>query len=251
METIKLYYQDAFLRRFDATVLDCAADKKAWRVVLDRTAFYPEGGGQGADHGTLGGVNVRDVHEADGVIYHTCDKPLPVGETVTGEIDWQRRFDHMQQHSGEHIVSGMLCSTYHCDNTGFHMGADTVTIDYNADIHLGGRAGDRAPGQPLHLGESPHRHPLSRAGGVGRPALPQQKGAGRAPCASPTFPGADMLRLLRHPRGDQRSGGTGEVHRLAEVPGRRAAGGAVRTAGAGLSGAELAAEQRYRVASCR
>lgn len=134
METIKLYYQDAFLRRFDATVLDCAADKKAWRVVLDRTAFYPEGGGQGADHGTLGGVNVRDVHETDGVIYHTCDKPLPVGETVTGEIDWQRRFDHMQQHSGEHIVSGMLCSTYHCDNTGFHMGADTVTIDYNADI---------------------------------------------------------------------------------------------------------------------
>ena len=134
METIKLYYQDAFLRRFDATVLDCAADKKAWRVVLDRTAFYPEGGGQGADHGTLGGVNVRDVHEADGVIYHTCDKPLPVGETVTGQIDWQRRFDHMQQHSGEHIVSGMLCSTYHCDNTGFHLGADTVTIDYNADI---------------------------------------------------------------------------------------------------------------------
>ena len=116
METIKLYYQDAFLRRFDATVLDCAADKKAWRVVLDRTAFYPEGGGQGADHGTLGGVNVRDVHEADGVIYHTCDKPLAVGETVTGEIDWERRFDHMQQHSGEHIVSGMLCGTYHCDN---------------------------------------------------------------------------------------------------------------------------------------
>ena len=134
METIKLYYQDAFLRRFDATVLDCAADKKAWRVVLDRTAFYPEGGGQGADHGTLGGVNVRDVHEADGVIYHTCDKPLPVGETVTGEIDWQRRFDHMQQHSGEHIISGLLCSTFHCDNVGFHMGADVVTIDYNAPI---------------------------------------------------------------------------------------------------------------------
>ena len=134
METIKLYYQDAFLRRFDATVLDCAADKKAWRVVLDRTAFYPEGGGQGADHGTLGGVNVLDVHEKDGVIYHTCDGPLTVGGTVTGQIDWQRRFDHMQQHSGEHIVSGMLCSTYHCDNTGFHLGADTVTIDYNADI---------------------------------------------------------------------------------------------------------------------
>ena len=134
METIKLYYQDAFLRQFDAAVLDCAADKKAWQVVLDRTAFYPEGGGQGADHGTLGGDNVLDVHEKDGVIYHTCDGPLTVGGTVTGQIDWQRRFDHMQQHSGEHIVSGMLCSTYHCDNTGFHLGADTVTIDYNADI---------------------------------------------------------------------------------------------------------------------
>ena len=134
METIKLYYQDTFLRQFDAAVLDCAADKKAWQVVLDRTAFYPEGGGQGADHGTLGGVNVLDVHEKDGVIYHTCDGPLTVGGTVTGQIDWQRRFDHMQQHSGEHIVSGMLCSTYHCDNTGFHLGADTVTIDYNADI---------------------------------------------------------------------------------------------------------------------
>ena len=134
METIKLYYQDAFLRRFDAAVLDCVPDKKRWLVTLDRTAFYPEGGGQGADQGTLGGVNVLDVHEKDGVIYHTCDGPLTAGETVAGQIDWDRRFDHMQQHSGEHIVSGMLCSTYHCDNTGFHMGADTVTIDYNADI---------------------------------------------------------------------------------------------------------------------
>ena len=134
METIKLYYQDAFMRQFDATVLACTADKKEWDVVLDRTAFYPEGGGQAADHGTLGGVNVRDVHERDGVIHHTCDKPLTVGEIVCGEIDWARRFDHMQQHSGEHIVSGMLCSTYHCDNTGFHMGADVVTIDYNTDI---------------------------------------------------------------------------------------------------------------------
>lgn len=134
MDTVKLYYENAYTQDFTAVVQSCEAVKNGFAVTLDRTAFYPEGGGQGADHGTLGGVNVRDVHETDGVIYHTCDKPLPVGETVTGEIDWQRRFDHMQQHSGEHIVSGMLCSTYHCDNTGFHMGADTVTIDYNADI---------------------------------------------------------------------------------------------------------------------
>ena len=134
METVKLYYQDAFLRTFDAVVTDCVPDKKHWLVTLDRTAFYPEGGGQGADHGTLGDAQVLDVHEKEGVIRHTCDKPLTVGATVSGVIDWARRFDHMQQHSGEHIVSGMLCSAYHCDNVGFHLGADVVTIDYNADI---------------------------------------------------------------------------------------------------------------------
>ena len=75
-----------------------------------------------------------DVHEKDGVITHLCDRALPVGAEISGHIDWTRRFDHMQQHSGEHIVSGMLCSAFHCDNVGFHMGADVVTIDYNADI---------------------------------------------------------------------------------------------------------------------
>ncbi len=134
METVKLYYNDAYLRDFDATVLSCEAGKQGWLVTLDRTAFYPEGGGQPADHGTLGGVTVSDVHEKHGVVQHTCSGPLEVGTTVHGEIDWQRRFDHMQQHSGEHIVSGMLCETFHCDNVGFHMGADTVTIDYNAEI---------------------------------------------------------------------------------------------------------------------
>ena len=134
METIKLYYEDAFVRQFDAAVTSCEEGKNGWAVVLDGTAFYPEGGGQPADHGTLGGVNVLDVHEKNGIITHTCDGPLTVGETVRGAIDWARRFDHMQQHSGEHIVSGMLCSTFHCDNVGFHLGADTVIIDYNADI---------------------------------------------------------------------------------------------------------------------
>ena len=134
METKKLYYDDAFLREFDACVLSCEAEKKNFAVVLDQTAFYPEGGGQPADFGTLGSARVLDVHEKDGVIVHTCDKPLTVGETVHGELDWARRFDHMQQHSGEHIVSGMLCAAYHCDNVGFHMGAESVIIDYNAEI---------------------------------------------------------------------------------------------------------------------
>ena len=134
METDKLYYADAFLKEFTATVLTCEPGEAGYLVTLDRTAFYPEGGGQPADHGTLSGVPVTDVHEKDGVIVHTVENAVEIGETVTGCIDWARRFDHMQQHSGEHILSGILCRDYHCDNVGFHLGADTVTIDYNTDI---------------------------------------------------------------------------------------------------------------------
>ena len=134
METVKLYYEDAFLKRFTGRVETCREHKGQYLVVLDRTAFYPEGGGQPADHGTLGPARVLDVHEREGQIVHTCDRPLPEGETVEGTLDWARRFDHMQQHSGEHIVSGMLCETFHCDNVGFHMGESVVTIDYNAPL---------------------------------------------------------------------------------------------------------------------
>ena len=134
METEKLYYTDPFLTTFTAKVLSCEAGKGGYLVTLDRTAFYPEGGGQPADHGTLGGIAVTDVHEKDGVVIHTVEKAVEIGENVTGSIDWARRFDHMQQHSGEHILSCILCHNYHCDNVGFHLGADTVTIDYNTDI---------------------------------------------------------------------------------------------------------------------
>lgn len=135
METEKLYYHDAYLRAFDARVTDCRPGRDGqYLITLDRTAFYPEGGGQPADWGRLGPVRVLDVHEKQGEILHSCDGPLTPGDSVHGEIDWPRRFDHMQQHSGEHIVSGMLCAAFHCDNVGFHMGADSVTIDYNAEI---------------------------------------------------------------------------------------------------------------------
>ena len=138
METQKLYYDDPFLREFPAEVLSCEPAGEVWKVVLDQTAFYPEGGGQPADHGILktpaGEVPVTDVHERDGAVVHTCAAPVEPGAVVTGVLDWARRFDHMQQHSGEHIISGILCHLYHCDNVGFHLGAETVTIDYNADI---------------------------------------------------------------------------------------------------------------------
>ena len=134
METEKLYYADPFLKEFTATVLDCQAGKNGYTVTLDRTAFYPEGGGQPADHGTLDGAAVTDVHEKNGVIFHNVDRAVEIGKTVSGFIDWARRFDHMQQHSGEHICSGLICGRYGCDNVGFHMGTDIVTIDFNADI---------------------------------------------------------------------------------------------------------------------
>ena len=134
MDTVKLYYENAYTQDFTAVVQSCEAVKNGFAVTLDRTAFYPEGGGQPADHGTLGEARVLDVHEKNGVVTHLCDRALSVGAEVNGRIDWARRFDHMQQHSGEHIISGLLCSTFHCDNVGFHMGADVVTIDYNAPI---------------------------------------------------------------------------------------------------------------------
>ena len=134
MATEKLYYADPFLKEFTATVLTCEAAKTGYLVTLDRTAFYPEGGGQPSDHGTMNGLAVTDVHEKYGVVFHTVEGKVETGETVSCSIDWERRFDHMQQHSGEHILSGILCADYRCDNVGFHMGADTVTIDYNTDI---------------------------------------------------------------------------------------------------------------------
>ena len=134
METEKLYYQDPYRTAFTAVVRTCQPCKDGFSVTLDRTAFYPEGGGQPADRGMLDGAAVTDVQERDGVIFHTLQKEVEIGKTVTGEIDWVRRFDHTQQHSGEHILSGILCRDYHCDNVGFHMGADVVTIDYNVPI---------------------------------------------------------------------------------------------------------------------
>lgn len=136
METQKLFYTDPFLAEFTAVVLSCDQSRDGWTVTLDRTAFYPEGGGQPADHGDLDGVQVTDVRDKGGVVSHLCSGPLPVGKTVAGRIDFQRRFDFMQQHSGEHIVSGILCGKYRCDNVGFHIGRDLVTIDFNAELTM-------------------------------------------------------------------------------------------------------------------
>ena len=132
--TEKLYYQNSHLFAFDAVVLDCREEKKGYSVVLDRTAFFPEGGGQLADTGTLGGVRVTDVHERGEEIRHYTDAPVTVGETVHGELDTEQRLRRMQNHSGEHILSGLVHNAYGYDNVGFHMGADCMTIDFSGEL---------------------------------------------------------------------------------------------------------------------
>ncbi|MDO5590731.1 MAG: alanine--tRNA ligase-related protein [Lachnospiraceae bacterium] len=134
METEKLFYEDSHLQEFDATVLSCEVYKEQYKVVLDRTAFFPEGGGQYADTGMLGDVKVLDVHEKEGVIYHTTEQPLEEGSTVKGKINWTERFEKMQQHTGEHIVSGLLHEKYGYNNVGFHLASDYCTMDFDGSL---------------------------------------------------------------------------------------------------------------------
>ncbi len=133
MPTEKLYYKDCHLKSFPATVLSCEQAEKGWLVTLSATAFYPEGGGQACDLGTLGSANVLDVREKGEEILHLCDAPLNVGETVEGAVDWARRFDLMQQHTGEHIVSGLLHAKFGCHNVGFHIGAEMMEVDFDCN----------------------------------------------------------------------------------------------------------------------
>ena len=134
METRKLYYEDCHQKTFIATVLDCQKTEKGFAIILDATAFYPEGGGQACDLGCLGEARVLDVREDGQKIVHLCDRDLPVGSAVKGEIDWDRRFDLMQQHTGEHIISGIIHEMFGAHNVGFHMGAEMITIDFDIPI---------------------------------------------------------------------------------------------------------------------
>lgn len=134
METEKLYDKDPAARRFTAQVLSCQAKDTAWEITLDRTAFYPEGGGQSWDLGTLGGGNILSVREQNGEILHLCDRPLAAGQVVSGEIDWPRRQENCQQHSGEHIFSGLVARRFGYHNVGFHMGKAAMQIDFDGPI---------------------------------------------------------------------------------------------------------------------
>lgn len=144
----ELYYEDVHQTEFEATVTECIYDPKnqIYKVVLDQTAFFPEEGGQSADKGTLSfspsntspkvTLPLLDAHKKEQVIYHYVKEEIPVGTLVTGKVDWEQRFDFMQQHTGEHIVSGLIHAACGYDNVGFHLGLQEVTLDFNGTLTL-------------------------------------------------------------------------------------------------------------------
>ena len=134
MKTERLYYSDSYIKEFNALVVSCEKIEKGYRAVLDKTAFFPEGGGQQADTGFIGDAMVTDVQEAEDVIYHYVDKELAATTEYLCKIDWEQRFLRMQSHSGEHIVSGVVHSLYGYDNVGFHMEEDYVTVDFSGEL---------------------------------------------------------------------------------------------------------------------
>lgn len=137
--TERLYYADVYCREFLATVTDCREGKHGYEITLDRSAFYPEGGGQPGDRGVLITMEqelvvISDTHEKHGEVVHYADRPLEPGTAVAGKIDWAYRFDLMQNHSGEHIVSGLVHEKFGFENVGFHMSADRMTVDFSGEF---------------------------------------------------------------------------------------------------------------------
>ena len=132
--TEKLYYKDGYMKEFTAEVISCEREKKGYRVVLDRTAFFPEGGGQFGDIGWIDDVRVLDTQEKEGIISHMTEAPFEVGAHVTGKLDFAERFSRMQQHTGEHIMSGIVHRLHGYDNVGFHLGAEVTTLDFNGEL---------------------------------------------------------------------------------------------------------------------
>lgn len=132
MQTIKLYDIDSYLNEFSAQVISCEKNGNFFDIILDKTAFFPEGGGQSADEGTINDVKVVDVQIKDGIIIHKALSPVECGQAEC-KLDWDLRFRRMQNHSGEHIISGIAHKIYGCNNVGFHMGAE-MTVDFDIEL---------------------------------------------------------------------------------------------------------------------
>ena len=134
IETIRLFDEDSHQTLFEGCVLSCEQEGDLYKVTLNQTMFFPEEGGQSCDKGTLNDIPVEKVLEKDRVIYHWVKEPLWEGDTVTGSVDWEKRFSDMQQHTGEHIVSGLIHEHFKLNNVGFHLGSEAVTMDFDGVI---------------------------------------------------------------------------------------------------------------------
>lgn len=132
--TKKLYEIDSYCKKTSAIVVSCEHDETGYTAVLNETIFFPEGGGQAADKGTINGIEVLDVVLKDGVIYHKLESEVKAGEEVVLELDWPLRYSRMQSHTGEHILSGIVHSLFGYDNVGFHMSENTMLVDFNGAL---------------------------------------------------------------------------------------------------------------------
>lgn len=132
--TRKLYYEEAYRAQFEAKVIACEVCKEGYTIELDKTVFYPEGGGQPSDRGMLADIKVNHVFIKEDKIYHVVEQPLEVGTYVEGKIDFKRRFGYMQQHTGEHIVSGIVHTLYGYENVGFHLSDTYMSVDFNGEL---------------------------------------------------------------------------------------------------------------------
>lgn len=131
-----LFYREPYCRRFESTVIRCepSAREGLFEIELEDSAFYPEGGGQPGDRGFLSEAEVEDCGYRNGRHIHYCDRALPAGQRVTGELDFRRRFEFMQQHSGEHLISGLARRYYGCTNVGFHISGSEMTLDFDREL---------------------------------------------------------------------------------------------------------------------
>ena len=133
--TVRLFDHEPYGTSFEAAVISCRETEGGYEVVLDKTLFFPEEGGQAADTGMLGGALVTKVYEKEGIIYHVVDNPLAEDSLVSGKIDFAARFRKMQNHTGEHIVSGLIYKKFGFNNVGFHLGAEDMTADFDGELN--------------------------------------------------------------------------------------------------------------------
>lgn len=218
--TIRLYLEDAQRTAFEAQVVASRRTQAGWEVALDRTCFYPTGGGQPHDLGTLGGLAVLDVREEGDEVWHLLPE-LPAATHLHGEIDRQRRFDHMQQHSGQHLLSAIALEQLNAQTVSFHLGTESATIDLDvaglspADLELAEEEVNRAivADLPIHtylaapeeIAALPLRKPPVKGE---RPRIVEIDSIDLSPCSGTHVRSTGQIGLVKVRRSERYKGGT-------------------------------------------